>query len=170
MNTFRHAWAVIGIATLTLFGCGEKQMGEPIPDTWAKPAQDCPLGTDKSVLAGLWRYLEQGSSFVLNLDEQASGNYSWKEGRFISHCLDRQTLRGYWQQSENDREGGYEVRLNRELTAGEGRWWYSRIGDQTKPKQAGGTFKLERASGNAQHGLTPVEKSSSLSDDTRVER
>ena len=170
MNTFRLAWMALGITAMTFMGCGEKQLGEPIPDTWAKPNQSCPLGIDKSVLAGRWRYVEQGSSFVLNLDEQASGNYAWKEGRFVSLCLDRQTLRGYWQQAENDREGGYEVRLNPDFTAGEGRWWYSRIGDQTKPKQPGGTFKLERASGNAQNGLTPLEKAGGLSDATRVER
>jgi hypothetical protein len=146
MNRLKHAWIIAGMVALALTGCGEKKIDEPIPDTWAMPAQDCPLGIDKSVLAGRWRYLEQGSSYLLNLDEQGNGTYSWKDGRFVSVCLDRQVLRGHWLQTENDREGGFEVNLNREMTAGDGRWWYSRIGGNQKPKQPGGNFRIERKS------------------------
>ncbi len=148
MHRFKLACLLASVCVLFMVGCGEKNIAEPIPDTWAKPKQECPNGTDRSALAGQWRYLEQGSSFFLNLDEEGNGSYSWKEGRFISHCLERQTLRGVWLQQENDREGGFEVTLNNDMTTGEGHWWYSRIGKETKPNRDGRSFRLERVNGN----------------------
>ena len=89
MNRLKLAWTAACVGALVLSACGEKKLDEPIPDTWAMPKQECPHGTDKSVLAGRWRYLEQGSSYLLNLDGQGNGSYSWKDGRFVSVCLDR---------------------------------------------------------------------------------
>ena len=148
MNRFKLASLSASVCVLFMVGCGEKQIAERIPDTWAKLKQECPNGTDRSALAGQWRYLEDGSSFFLNLDGQGNGNYSWKDGRFISLCLDRSILRGVWVQQENDREGGFEVTLNSDMTTGEGHWWYSRIGKETKPNRDGRGFRLERVNNN----------------------
>jgi hypothetical protein len=148
MNRFKLASLSASVCVLFMVGCGEKQIAERIPDTWAKPKQECPNGTDRSALAGEWRYLQDGSSFFLNLDGQGNGNYSWKDGRFISLCLDRSILRGVWIQKDNDREGGFEVTLNSDMTNGEGHWWYSRIGKETKPNRDGRGFRLERVNNN----------------------
>ncbi|MEI7869979.1 MAG: hypothetical protein WCI11_18985 [Candidatus Methylumidiphilus sp.] len=170
MNRFKLAWIIASMSALVVAGCGEKKIEEPIPDTWAVPNQECPHGADKSVLAGRWSYLEQGSSFLLNLDGQGNGGYSWKDGRFVSVCLDRQILRGHWQQSENDREGGFEIKLNSEMTAGDGRWWYSRIGGQNKPKQAGGDFRIERMSSEGNAGLPQQNAAGGFLEDSGLAR
>jgi hypothetical protein len=170
MNSINKTCILGFITLLVLAGCGKKKIDEPIPDTWAMPKQECPNGTDKSVLAGRWRYLEQGSSYLLSLDEQGNGSYAWKDGRFVSVCLDRQTWRGHWLQSENDREGGFEVQLNRQLTAGEGRWWYSRIGEQSKPNQTAGNFRIERMANDGRAGLPQQDAEGGLPEDTTVTR
>jgi hypothetical protein len=168
MNRLKLAWTIVSVVALILVGCGEKKMDEPIPDTWAKATQECPHDTDKSVLAGRWRYLEQGSSFALNLDGNGNGSYSWKDGRFVSLCLDRQILRGLWMQKENDREGGFEIDLNPDMTVGEGRWWYSRIGDQSKPKHPGGDFRIERMPNDGRAGLPQQDAAGGFLDDIVV--
>jgi hypothetical protein len=170
MNRLKLAWTTACVGALVLSSCGEKKFAEPIPDTWAMPGQECPHGMDKSVLAGRWRYLEQGSSYLLNLDGQGNGNYAWKDGLIVSVCLDQQTWRGRWLQAENDREGGFEVQLNRELTAGEGRWWYSRIGEQAKPNQTAGNFHVERMSSGGRAGLPQQDAAGGLPEDATVTR
>jgi len=170
MNTAKKTCILGFITLMVLVSCGEKKIEEPIPDTWAKPNQECPHGIDKNVLAGRWRYLEQGSSFLLNLDGQGNGSYSWKDGRVVSVCLDRQILRGQWLQSENDREGGFEIKLNSEMTAGDGRWWYSRIGGQNKPKQPGGDFRIERTSSDGNAGLPQQNAAGGFLEDIGLDR
>ena len=98
---------------------------------------------DLSVLAGEWEY-EDGAAVTLQLDEQGNGTYPYKDGRFETILLDGQTWKGRWYQKENDREGGFTVKLSGDHTEGEGTWWYVRIGTDRAPTQKGGTFRLSK--------------------------
>ena len=98
---------------------------------------------DRSVLAGEWDY-EEGAVVTLTLDDQGNGTYAWKGGRFETHSLSDHTWEGKWIQTDNDREGGFSVRLSPDFSDGEGRWWYTRIADDFAPTQKGGTFHLSK--------------------------
>ena len=98
---------------------------------------------DRRVLAGEWEY-EDGAVVTLTLDEQGNGTYPWKEGRFETTALSDHTWHGMWHQKENDREGGFAVKFSPDFSDGEGRWWYTRIGEDHSPTQEGGTFHLSR--------------------------
>lgn len=105
-------------------------------------------------LAGEWEY-EDGAVLTLRLDEQGNGTYEWKEGRFETQALNGHLWRGVWIQRENDREGGFLVELSPDFTEGDGRWWYTRIGDNPSPSEKGGTFHLSRKSTQASLSDTP---------------
>jgi hypothetical protein len=81
---------------------------------------------------------------LLRLDEQGNGTYSYKDGRFETTHLEGRTWMGKWYQKENDREGGFQVRLSSDYMEGEGTWWYVRIGADSTPSEKGGTFHLTR--------------------------
>ena len=98
---------------------------------------------DRSVLAGEWDY-EEGAVVTLTLDDQGNGTYDWKGGRFETRSLSDHTWEGRWIQTDNDREGGFSVRLSPDFSDGEGRWWYTRIADDFAPTQKGGTFHLTK--------------------------
>ena len=98
---------------------------------------------DRSILAGEWEY-EEGGAVTLGLDEQGNGVYSYKGGRFETTRLEGLTWAGKWYQKENDREGGFVVKLSADYMEGEGTWWYLRIGEDTEPSEKGGTFRLSR--------------------------
>lgn len=109
---------------------------------------------DRRVLGGEWDY-EDGAVVTLTLDEQGNGTYPWKGGRFETYSLSDHTWQGKWIQQENDREGGFVVQLSPDFLTGEGRWWYTRIGDDLAPTQKGGTFSLTKKSSVASR-ITPT--------------
>ncbi len=111
--------------------------------------------SDPRLLAGEWEY-EDGAVVLLRLDERGNGPYAWKEGRFETRSLTGRTWQGLWFQKENDREGGFAVELSSDLSEGEGRWWYTRIGTDQNPKEKGGTFHLTRKSPYADSGRIPA--------------
>ncbi|WP_455244905.1 hypothetical protein [Petrachloros mirabilis] len=122
--------------------------------------QDIPAvsGTaeDRRILAGEWEY-EDGAVVTLTLDEQGNGTYPWKDGRFETTALSDHSWHGMWYQKENDREGGFAVKFSPDYSDGEGRWWYTRIGEDHSPAQEGGTFHLTRKSAKtAALDKTPV--------------
>ena len=112
---------------------------------------------DRSVLAGEWDY-EEGAVVTLTLDAQGNGTYAWKGGRFETHSLSDHTWQGRWIQEDNDREGGFTVKLSPDFSNGEGQWWYTRIEKDLAPTQKGGTFFLTKKSSTASavptHSLT----------------
>jgi len=114
------------------------------------PVISAPSGApgDRQVLAGEWDY-EDGAVVTLTLDELGNGTYPWKEGRFETRSLSDHTWQGMWFQRENDREGGFTVHFSSDYSDGEGRWWYTRIGDDHAPIQKGGKFRLSRKSAHA---------------------
>ena len=112
------------------------------------PVETPPVSTvadDRRVLAGQWEY-EDGAVVILSLDEDGNGTYPWMEGRFETTALDDHTWQGLWFQEENNREGGFTVKFSHDFSEGEGRWWYTRIGEDSAPNQKGGTFRLSRKS------------------------
>ena len=98
---------------------------------------------DRSILAGEWEY-EDGSTVLLQLDEQGNGTYPFKDGRFETSRLAGHTWVGTWSQKENDREGGFSVNLSEDYSEGQGTWWYVRIGADQRPTQKGGMFRLSK--------------------------
>jgi len=124
------------VATMSITGCGQQFLPRPaVPRNL--PADD------RSILAGDWEY-EDGGTVVLQLDAQGNGTYTYKDGRFETHAFGGGQWAGKWYQKENDREGGFLVTLSPDLTEGEGRWWYDRIGTDTTPSEKGGTFHLSK--------------------------
>jgi hypothetical protein len=128
-------------AVLSIAGCAGQSAVQ------SSVSADIPAN-DLSVLAGEWEY-EDGAAVTLLLDEQGNGVYSYKDGRFETTLLDGQTWMGRWYQKENDREGGFTVKLSGDHTAGEGTWWYVRIGTDRTPREKGGTFRLSKKQSRA---------------------
>ena len=120
---------------LAIGGCAADHLGLPANGP----------GEDRSKLAGLWDYEEGTVVVVLTLDEQGRGEYLYKGGRFETTSLQGARWRGHWSQEDNDREGDFEFMLNDDLSHGEGRWWYTRVGGDQSPKQSGGTFHISRS-------------------------
>jgi hypothetical protein len=139
MNSTMRVYTVSLFAvatTLSLVGCGQWALGPiAVPSNLA-------VG-DRSILAGEWEY-EDGGAVSLRLDAQGNGTYAFKDGRFETLQFDGQTWIGKWSQKENDREGGFLVKLSADYGEGEGTWWYARIGANTSPSEKGGTFHLSR--------------------------
>ncbi len=130
-----------------IMGCGHQSVVRlPVPVE--------PPASDRSILAGEWEY-EDGTAVVLRLDEQGNGTYPFKEGRFETLQLADHTWEGKWYQKENDREGGFIVKLSADYTEGEGTWWYDRIGADLAPSEKGGTFHLSRKISHANLSNTP---------------
>lgn len=127
---------VIVISSLALTACGGPSLLRPTGVTERHAA-------DRSVLAGEWEY-EDGATVLLRLDERGNGTYEWKNGRFETVQLSDRTWTGKWVQTENDREGGFEVTLSQDYTEGEGLWWYTRIGSDHAPSEKGGRFHLTK--------------------------
>lgn len=98
---------------------------------------------DRNLLAGEWEY-EDGAAVLLQLDEEGNGTYAYKEGRFETTEFDGRIWAGKWYQKENDREGGFVVKLSPDRREGNGTWWYVRIGEDVAPTQKGGHFRLSK--------------------------
>lgn len=140
-------YVVIGIAAvLSVVGCAARPMVEP-------PVSVDLSADDRSVLAGEWEY-EDGAAIILRLDEQGNGTYSYKDGRFETTHFSDKTWMGKWYQKENDREGGFSVKLSKDRSEGQGTWWYVRIGADHTPTQKGGTFHLSKKSPLANLSVT----------------
>lgn len=126
--------AVAVMALLTVAGCANPPSVKP------SVTADFPKD-DRSILAGEWEY-EDGATVMLRLDKQGNGAYSFKDGRFETTQLIDYTWIGTWSQKENDREGGFSVKLSEDYSEGQGTWWYVRIGADRRPTQKGGSFRL----------------------------
>lgn len=154
-NLMRRNYGVCVLLVLTgllpLTGCSQTAVIQPtvVTDVADDPEHD------RSILAGEWQY-EDGAVVTLRLDEQGNGSYPWKDGRFETTRLGDHTWVGKWSQHENDREGGFVVKLSPDYTEGEGTWWYVRIGDDRTPAQRGGTFHLSKKTSLTNLNETPA--------------
>jgi hypothetical protein len=113
---------------------------------------------DPQVLAGEWEYEEGGIVVSLVLDQRGNGEYAFKGGRFETGTLWDHTWTGKWLQRENDREGEFEVTFAPDYSEGEGRWWYTRIEQDTTPDKPGGRFKVIRVRSEPE----PADRQTSL--------
>lgn len=141
------AMSLLAVAIL-VSACAEVPVQRPASQ--AIPSQP----GDRQILAGEWEY-EDGAVVTLTLDAQGNGPYPWKGGRFETYRLDGHAWEGMWIQQENDREGGFSVELSSDFSEGDGRWWYTRIGNDHSPTQKGGTFHLMRKASHAKESDTP---------------
>ena len=109
---------------------------------------------DRRVLVGDWDY-EELATVLLTLDETGHGTYGWKKGHLRTVAFSGLHWEGTWLQEENDREGNFVVELTPDFSEGDGRWWYTRIGDDRAPTAKGGTFHLSRRTSSLSASETP---------------
>ena len=111
------------------------------------------MATQKIDLSGNWEIQEEERSYVATLDANGNGTYTWQNGQITTTSFADGRLQGTWQQPGNDREGGFEILLSADRTHAEGKWWYTRVGQQIiPPGEWGGDFTWKR--------LSPVPPSS----------
>jgi hypothetical protein len=142
---------LVSISLLWGAACTQPVVKDQAPEQLSVPSGP---SDDRRVLAGEWEY-EDGAVVTLTLDEQGHGSYAWKDGRFDTTVLTGQMWQGLWSQRENDREGGFSVEFSPDFSEGEGRWWYTRIGEDRSPAQKGGTFHLSRKSESTARSESP---------------
>ena len=111
------------------------------------------MATQKVDLSGNWEIQEEERSYVATLDAEGNGTYTWQNGQITTTSSVDGRWQGTWQQPGNDREGGFEVVLSADRSRAEGKWWYTRVGQQIiPPEEWGGDFTWKR--------LSPVPPSS----------
>jgi len=111
------------------------------------------MATQKVDLSGNWEIQEEERSYVATLDADGNGTYTWQNGQITTTSSVDGRWQGTWQQPGNDREGGFEVVLSADRSRAEGKWWYTRVGQQIiPPEEWGGDFTWKR--------LSPVPPSS----------
>lgn len=139
-TTESAVWLCCG---MLLTGCAvDTAIKSPDPHSTSK--QTSVLREGPHVLAGEWEYEEGGVVVVVELDHEGNGCYDFMDGEFKTATVADHTWTGTWLQRENNREGGFEVKLSSDYARGEGRWWYTRIEDNRSPEKPGGIFHINR--------------------------
>ena len=111
------------------------------------------MATQTVDLSGNWEIQEEERSYMATLTADGNGTYTWQNGKITTTSFADARWQGTWQQPGNDREGGFEVLLSADRTHAEGKWWYTRVGQQIiPPGEWGGDFTWKR--------LSPVPASS----------
>lgn len=127
--------------------------GTIVSDDRVKPAapRTVASSTGQSIipdLSGEWEILEveDNKSYKATLDHAGNGPYTQHGGRFVTTKYADRLWLGTWNQTGNDREGGFEVLLSEDGTQAKGIWWYSRVGTQKNipPREHGGTYIWKR--------------------------
>ncbi len=97
-------------------------------------------------LSGTWEIQEEDKTYRAMLDAQGNGPYTHEGGRFTTTKLDGRLWSGKWIQTENDREGEFEVLLSEDFLTAEGDWWYLRVGEDLSipPRLHGGSYFFRR--------------------------
>ncbi len=113
-------------------------------------AQD--TSADTLDLSGNWLIEEEDKSYTARLDASGNGPYTHQGGSFRAVTLQGRRLAGTWQQTGNDREGGFEVLFSEDGNTARGVWWYTRVGTRNNipPKLHGGTYVWRRVPANAE--------------------
>jgi hypothetical protein len=104
-------------------------------------------------LSGEWEIEEEERSYIATLDAVGNGSYTWQNGQITTTSFVDGRWQGNWQQTGNDREGGFDIVLSADRSRAEGKWWYIRVGLQKiPPGEWGGPFVWKR--------LSPIPSSS----------
>jgi hypothetical protein len=127
------------------------------PDTGLGRALTAPTTVDDRVdashanhidLSGEWDIteVEDNKRYRATLDAYGHGPYTWQGGQITTTQYEDRRWQGTWTQSENDREGAFELVLSEDGTEAKGIWWYTRVGtrDHIPPRQHGGTYVWKR--------------------------
>ncbi len=118
---------------------------QPVADFVATAVEP---GTDgeRPDLSGEWEIQEEDKTYNATLDRNGNGSYTYQGGTIKTTKFLNRLWQGTWQQSGNDREGGFEVLLSEDGTQAKGIWWYTRVGSRTNipPRQHGGTYVWKR--------------------------
>lgn len=102
-------------------------------------------GTGTPNLSGRWTVQETDRSYEATLDADGNGSYTWQGGQIRTTRFDGRTWQGTWHQPGNDREGGFEVVLSDDRSAGQGSWWYTRVDSRkVPPREWGGPYVWKR--------------------------
>jgi ketosteroid isomerase-like protein len=111
----------------------------PVPaSAGAAPAATVDLG-------GTWRVQETDRTYEASLDPRGNGTYTWQGGQIRTIRLVGRTWEGTWSQPGNDREGGFELTLSDDGSAGQGHWWYTRVDTRkVPPREWGGPYVWKR--------------------------
>ncbi|WP_447984585.1 nuclear transport factor 2 family protein [Nitrospira sp. Nam74] len=125
---------------------------ERAPDTQQVAADaDVPGATVSPAAAstdvgGEWEIQEEDKTYHAVLDASGNGQYTWQQGMLVTTRIANRQWEGTWQQTGNDREGGFELRLSEDGMTAEGRWWYTRVGKRGNipPRQWGGGYRWKR--------------------------
>jgi ketosteroid isomerase-like protein len=133
----RGQWILVAWHESTRTGEGMLQASaDPGPATTAPGALN---------LGGRWTVQEKDRSYEATLDADGNGTYTWQGGEIRTTRLDGRTWQGTWHQPGNDREGGFEVVLSDDRTAGQGSWWYTRVDSRkVPPREWGGPYVWKR--------------------------
>ncbi len=123
-------------------------------DAAAAPLVASPVSTgslpesddERPDLSGEWEIQEEDKAYKATLDRNGNGSYTHQGGTIKTTKFVNRLWQGTWQQSGNDREGGFEVLLSEDGTQAKGIWWYTRVGSRTNipPRQHGGTYVWKR--------------------------
>ncbi len=97
-------------------------------------------------LSGTWLIEEEDKSYTASLDGQGNGTYTHQGGSFLTVTFKDRLLSGTWRQTDNDREGGFEVLFSESGDEARGVWWYTRVGSRKNipPRLHGGTYVWTR--------------------------
>jgi hypothetical protein len=112
----------------------------------AGPAATIQPGDVTVDLSGEWEIQEEERSYRAVLNRDGNGTYSWQNGRIVTTEFADRKWQGTWQQTGNDREGGFEVLLSEDGTRAQGVWWYTRVAEKNNipPRQWGGPYVWKR--------------------------
>ena len=144
MKTFHLCPWLLVVSLFVPLGCSE--ITPPISQE--VHSRSIPISLPQRIedLAGSWEYKDAAGEGIITLNTEGKGVYEWEEGRFETLSLDNRTWTGVWVQKGNDREGGFKLTFTDDASTAQGKWWYTRIGDDKDPLQPGGTFRMSRRS------------------------
>jgi hypothetical protein len=129
-------------------------VSDPVPCASGQPTLTAGSVVRIPNLGGEWEVQEEDKSYKAVLDRNGNGSYSWQSGRIVTAVIAGQKWQGTWQQSGNDREGGFELVLSEDGSQARGVWWYTRVGEKSDipPRQWGGSYVWKRTSAGLASG------------------
>lgn len=149
-----HAWPSVGAISLlvylvtTIIPPSVTAQSSPT----GRPTVNAAQASAAPNLSGEWEILEveDDKRYKATLDKAGNGPYTQHGGHFTTTAVADRLWQGTWQQSGNDREGGFELLLSEDGTQAKGVWWYTRVGTHKNipPREHGGSYQWKR--------LTPV--------------
>lgn len=122
------------------------------------PSASASRNTETPDLGGEWEIQEEDKSYKATLDKNGNGPYTWQGGHITTLEVSDRKWSGTWRQSENDREGGFELLLAEDGLEAKGVWWYTRVAERKNipARQWGGTYLWKRLSpGSSPSSPTP---------------